>query len=50
MDMHYHIFHYSKISMDETINNTKYIPSVLINVDAMCMIDNTLDSLAWNGI
>ena len=47
MYMYYPRFHYSKISMEETMNNSQYkvyIPSVLINVDALYMIDNTLGS------
>ena len=43
--MYYPRFHYSKISMEETINNKVYIPALLINIDAFYMINNTLDSL-----
>ena len=42
-------FNFAKpLSMDETMNNTTYrltIPAVLINLDALYMIDNTLDIL-----
>ena len=45
MDMYYPRFHYSKISMGETKNNNVYIPVVVINLDALYMIDKTLDSV-----
>ena len=44
MDMYYPRLHYKNISMDETnltMNNT----AVLMNLYALYMIDNTLDSL-----